>query len=81
MQGFGIDGVAATVAVGAVQTGEAGSPVEATNSGTENAAILNFVIPQGVRGEQGVQGKAAQISVGTVITGEPGTQARQQRNG
>ena len=82
MQGIpGIDGVAATVAVGAVQTGEAGSPVEVTNSGTENAAILNFVIPQGVRGEQGVQGKAAQISVGTVITGEPGTQASVTNSG
>lgn len=46
MQGIpGIDGAVAMVAVGTVQTGEVGSPTEVMNSGTENEAILNFVIP------------------------------------
>lgn len=47
----GKDGAAATVAVGTVTTGEPGTQASVTNSGTENAAVLDFVIPQGERGE------------------------------
>jgi len=46
----GPEGTAATIQVGTVQTGQPGSAVQVTNSGTENDAILNFVIPQGATG-------------------------------
>jgi len=52
----GIPGEAATIQLGTVTTGAAGSDVIITNSGTENAAIFNFTIPRGDRGEQGEQG-------------------------
>lgn len=46
----GIDGTAATVTVGTTTTGEPGTAASVTNVGTENAAILNFVIPAGEPG-------------------------------
>lgn len=46
----GEDGEAATVSVGTVTTGEPGSNAQVTNSGTENAAVLNFTIPRGATG-------------------------------
>ena len=46
-------GAAATIQIGTVTTGAAGSQAAVTNVGTENAAILNFTIPQG---QQGVPG-------------------------
>ncbi len=46
-------GVAATVNVGTVTTGQAGSQASVTNSGTANAAVLNFTIPQGAPGVGG----------------------------
>lgn len=52
----GKDGKAATIAVGSVTTGEAGSAASVVNSGTESAAVLDFVIPQGAKGEQGEKG-------------------------
>lgn len=39
--------VAATVEVGTVTTGEPGTEASVTNSGTENAAVLDFTIPRG----------------------------------
>ena len=59
----GADGAAATVAVGTVTTGEAGTQAVVENAGTENAAVLNFTIPQG---EKGADGAAGTIEVGTV---------------
>lgn len=53
----GKDGKAATIAVGSVTTGEAGSAASVVNSGTESAAVLDFVIPQGAKGEQGLKGE------------------------
>ncbi|WP_348268923.1 DNRLRE domain-containing protein [Edaphobacter paludis] len=47
-------GVAATVSMGTVTTGAAGSPAAVTNSGTASAAVLNFTIPQGAAGVNGV---------------------------
>lgn len=73
----GDTGAAATISVGTTTTLPAGSSATVTNSGTENAAIFNFSIPQGAQGEQGVQGEqgepgqdgsAATITVGTVTT-------------
>lgn len=47
----GKDGAAATVTVGTVTTGDPDTPASVTNSGTENAAVLDFVIPQGEKGD------------------------------
>lgn len=49
----GAPGAAATVTVGTVTTGAPGTEAQVTNSGTENAAILNFTIPRGATGQAG----------------------------
>jgi hypothetical protein len=49
----GPSGSAATVAVGTVTTGAAGSQASVTNTGSANAAVLNFTIPQGAPGTGG----------------------------
>ncbi len=49
-------GAAATVSVGTVTTGVAGSQASVTNSGTASAAVLNFTIPQGAAGTGGGTG-------------------------
>ena len=68
----GSQGIAATVVVGTVLTGNAGTNVYVTNSGTEYNAILNFTIPQGDQGEQGYRGfKGDQGERG--LTGDTGT--------
>lgn len=53
----GADGSAATIRIGEVTTGAAGSQASVTNAGTANAAILNFSIPQGVAGTPGIPGQ------------------------
>ena len=68
----GDTGTAATITLGTVSTGAAGSNVAITNSGTTAAAIFNFTIP---RGDTGSAGAAATISLGTVTTGAAGTNA------
>lgn len=77
-------GSAATVLAGSTVTLPAGSQAIVTNSGTSNAAILNFQIPQGTQGTpgtpgtagtNGLPGAAATVQVGTVTTGDPGSQA------
>ena len=45
-------GDAATITVGTVSTTAYGNTAQVTNSGTEQDAILDFVIPQGKPGEQ-----------------------------
>jgi len=52
----GAAGAGATVQVGTVTTGAAGSSAAVTNSGTAAAAVLNFTIPQGVTGAAGSGG-------------------------
>jgi len=52
----GATGAAATVSVGTVSTLAAGSQATVTNSGTPQAAVLNFGIPQGVQGAAGSGG-------------------------
>lgn len=47
----GTPGTAATITIGAVTTGSAGSNVVVTNSGSSTAAILNFTIPKGDPGD------------------------------
>lgn len=64
----GKDGEAATIELGTVSTGDPGSDVIITNSGTPNAAVFNFTIPRGSQGEQGEQG----IQGETGATGQDG---------
>ena len=45
--GGGSQGLAATIQVGNVTTGQPGSEVTITNSGTESAAVFDFSIPRG----------------------------------
>ena len=52
----GEDGKAATVAVGTVTTGAAGSAAKVTNVGTESAAKFDFTIPKGEKGDKGDPG-------------------------
>lgn len=47
----GPQGNAATVTVGTVQTGQPGTAAQVTNSGSAEAAVLNFIIPRGATGE------------------------------
>ena len=77
----GAPGQAATVQVGQVTTGEPGSNATVTNSGTENAAVLDFSIPRGATGETGATGATPNISVGEVSTLEPGQQATASMTG
>ena len=50
---IGLPGVAATVDAGTTTTGAAGTAAEVTNSGTTSAAVFDFVIPKGDKGDQG----------------------------
>jgi len=52
----GPTGSGATVQIGTVTTGAAGSSATVTNSGTGTAAVLNFTIPQGTAGASGMGG-------------------------
>lgn len=49
-------GTPATIKVGTVKTGAAGTSVTVSNSGTDLEVVLDFVIPRGDKGEQGLQG-------------------------
>lgn len=52
----GADGAAATIQVGDVTTGAAGTDARVTNGGTSSAAVLNFTIPRGDKGDKGDKG-------------------------
>lgn len=52
----GDTGLAATINVGIVQTGNAGTDAYIDNVGTPDNAILNFIIPRGEKGEKGDRG-------------------------
>jgi collagen type VII alpha len=52
----GQDGAAATIAVGTVTTGAAGSSATVTNAGTSSVAVFNFAIPRGATGATGATG-------------------------
>ena len=49
----GAPGSAATISIGTVTTGSAGSSAVVTNAGTTSEAILNFTIPRGADGSGG----------------------------
>ena len=74
----GTDGKAATIKLGEVKTGDAGSQVQITNTGTQNAAVFNFTIPKGdtgATGAKGADGATPTIKIGTVTTGAAGSSA------
>lgn len=64
----GADGKAATVTIGSVTTGEPGTSATVTNSGTANAAILDFAIPRGATGAAGADGKDGADGVSPTVT-------------
>ena len=66
----GDPGAAATVNVGTTQTGEAGTEATVQNAGTTSAAVLNFTIPRGEKGDTGAAGPG--VSVGSGVPSEPG---------
>ena len=68
----GRDGAAATVAVGTVTAGAVGSAPRVTNSGTSNAAVLNFTLPAPATGATGPAGPSA-IAAPTARTITAGT--------
>ena len=51
-------GNAATITIGSVTTSAPGTAASVTNSGTPLAAVLDFTIPQGAKGDKGDQGTA-----------------------
>ena len=61
----GAPGAAATITVGTVTTGEPGTNASVTNSGTANAAVLDFVIPRGADGSGGSGGGSGGGYTGT----------------
>lgn len=61
----GAAGIAATVNVGSTTTVPAGTPAAVLNGGTSNAALLNFLIPQGPIGLTGVQGPTGPAGINT----------------
>lgn len=76
----GVQGEAATIKVGSVKTGEPDEEASVVNSGTENEAVLDFVIPkgkQGVQGPQGIQGPEGKQG----IQGEQGIQGPEGKQG
>jgi hypothetical protein len=63
----------ATISVGTTVTGDPGESASVTNSGTDTNAILDFVIPQGQKGNDGI---GDTIFVRSTTTGEAGTEAK-----
>lgn len=52
----GTPGAAATIEVGTVTTGDPTTPAAVTNAGTSSAAVFDFTIPRGEKGEKGDPG-------------------------
>lgn len=61
----GEDGKPATVKIGTVTTGNAGTNATVENVGTETNAIFNFVIPKGEKGDKGDKGEDGTSGSGT----------------
>ncbi|MBM6776022.1 collagen-like protein [Collinsella tanakaei] len=76
----GKDGAAATIAIGDVSTGEPGTSVVVTNSGSASAAVLNFMIPKGAKGDTGAQGPQG-LKGDKGDTGEQGVQGERGPQG
>lgn len=61
----GVAGTAATVTVGNVTSG---TTAKVTNRGTANAAILDFVLPKGDKGDEGSPANIENITNGEIDT-------------
>lgn len=70
----GVPGAAATISVGKVTTGAAGTDANVSNSGTSSAAVFDFTIPQGAKGEKGDKGEQG-------APGSPGAPGAAGQNG
>ena len=64
----GADGQAATVTVGTVTTGDPGTSAVVVNSGTSSAAVLDFTIPQGAKGDTGEKGDPGEAPADVVTS-------------
>ena len=62
----GDPGEAATIQIGTVTASDPGSDPEVTNSGTEQEAVLNFVLPRGIQGPTGPKGDPGTANAATV---------------
>jgi hypothetical protein len=74
----GATGAAATIAAGTTTTLSPGASATVANAGTSSAAVFNFGIPAGVKGDTGdtgATGTAATIAAGTTTTLSPGASA------
>jgi hypothetical protein len=74
----GAQGPAATIAVGTTTTLSPGAAATVVNAGTSSAAVFNFGIPAGLKGDTGNTGNtgaAATIAVGSTSTGAAGSSA------
>ena len=79
----GDTGEAATLAIGNVYTGTAGSSVLITNTGDEHNAVLDITIPRGSKGDTGEQGQQGQqgLKGDKGDTGEQGLKGDQGNQG
>jgi hypothetical protein len=83
----GTNGAAATIAAGTTTTLAAGTSATVANSGTSSAAVFNFGIPQGAKGntgdkgDKGDAGSAATVAAGTTTTLAAGTSATVANSG
>ena len=73
-------GSSATIAVGTVTTGDAGTDAAITNAGTSSAAVFNFTIPRGATGATGATGPQG-TQGDTGATGPQGPQGDQGSQG
>lgn len=82
----GATGTAASIKIGSVTTGAAGSSASVTNSGTASNVVLNFTLPRGTDGKDGgvtvdaelsatstnpIQNKAIKVAIDTVTASIP----------
>ena len=80
----GAQGPAATIAVGTTTTLSPGAAATVVNAGTSSAAVFNFGIPAGLKGDTGntgATGAAATIAVGSTSTGAAGSSASVANSG
>lgn len=71
----GTDGAAATIAVGTVTTGAAGSSATVVNAGTPAAGVFDFTIPRGATGAPGSAHSFGGVFDGAGVVLTPGSTA------
>ena len=67
--GKGDAGKAATIQVGNVTTGAAGTPASVSNVGTDESAIFDFTIPRGDKGADGADGADGKTAYAYAVEG------------